>query len=295
MLYLSNNIIATSDVHTIQKQYNVKAGSFHFSDYDRDILVFHKRQLKNISLKNLGQKMTIFYVPQQELEGAIHSKIPQKKKDCYHVASFNSAFTLFSSFDEINGEKNHFLYRINQQKTANLQTSLQALQSNVILNNNNDITRATTPTSAQSQEDLNDTYHITSFLFGLSLIYGNYQAKHDELLSIKIHIPIFWVYGQLAQTIKQMILALKHDGILVDHTMQDSNDGEVMQITINDYEIIEQLAHWYKPIASFSKITKKERADFFKSRIISYLEINNYDQATINLLQESMIKPLVVQ
>jgi hypothetical protein len=44
------------------KEYTYNVGGYLFSDFDKGVLVWHKKQIKVINLKNLGDGMAVFYV-----------------------------------------------------------------------------------------------------------------------------------------------------------------------------------------------------------------------------------------
>lgn len=51
------------------KEYTYTAGGYTFSDYDRGVIVLHKKERKIVNLKNLGDTMSVVYVaPRKELD-----------------------------------------------------------------------------------------------------------------------------------------------------------------------------------------------------------------------------------
>jgi hypothetical protein len=79
------------------KQYTNVVSGYQFSDWDKGIIVLHKKEFKVLSLKNFGEGMNIVY-------------IKDKKIEIWDVQQnlLGQAYGLFSAFDEVSGEQKYF-------------------------------------------------------------------------------------------------------------------------------------------------------------------------------------------
>lgn len=67
MYFDTNNIICTGPELT-GKTYTITAGGYTFSSLDKEVLIYHKKELKCVQLKNLGDGMAIFYTKELKLQ-----------------------------------------------------------------------------------------------------------------------------------------------------------------------------------------------------------------------------------
>ncbi len=136
-----------------------------------------------------------------------------------------------------------------------------------------------------------------SFLFALILIYGKIEAKNNELLSIKIHIPLFGQFMKYEEIFDTMKQTLAQEGIFITTSCQKNAEGAVYQISSNDYELLETYAKWYEPVEKFEKITKRDFTQEMKTKLIEFLETNTEipsegKEEVIKKLQEGTMKLL---
>ena len=62
-----NNILSIENPNIPQtKEYSYDVSGYSFSDFDKGIIVYHKKQFKIINLKDLWDKMWIILVLQEE-------------------------------------------------------------------------------------------------------------------------------------------------------------------------------------------------------------------------------------
>jgi hypothetical protein len=115
---------------------------------------------------------------------------------------------------------------------------------------------------------------IFSYLFGLVLIHGKFDAKKGELASIKIQIPLFGQYLSQQEMLDKIITELQQEGIFLKSDKLTNNNGITYQISSNDYELLEIFAKWYEPVEKFEKISKRNFTDEMKNKLITFLESN---------------------
>lgn len=216
------------------KQYTYQVAGYQFSDRDKGMLVLHKKDFKVLNLKHFGDGMSVVYV---------------KKVWCWmlslHKNVVAQGYGLFSAFDEVSGKQKYFW----PGARGNLDFVVPA------------------PCSwefSSMEEKL-------SLLYWLILLYGKFEAKWKELLSIKIQIPLFWQYLYYQDHFDIMLRDLQKQGIFCKKDLVETNNGIVYQISSNDWELLEVFAQWHEAIEKFEKISKKAFTDEMKDTLVAFL------------------------
>ncbi|MEI8092515.1 MAG: hypothetical protein WCG98_10595 [bacterium] len=86
------------------KEYTYTVSGYTFSDYDKGMIVLHKKDFKIVNLKNLGDGMNVVYL-QNNLPEDIH----------LDPDALQQAFGLFSSFDETTGKTYCFIPNVSDK------------------------------------------------------------------------------------------------------------------------------------------------------------------------------------
>jgi hypothetical protein len=115
---------------------------------------------------------------------------------------------------------------------------------------------------------------IFSYVFGLVLIHGKFDAKKGELASIKIQIPLFGQYLSQQEMLDKLVKELQQKGVFLKSDKLPNKNGITYQISSNDYELLEICAKWYEPVEKFEKISKREFTDEMKDKLIEFIETN---------------------
>ena len=103
-----NNILSIENPNIPQaKEYSYNVSGYCFSDFDKWIIVYHKKQFKIINLKDLWDKMWVILVGEHDDE------YDGMELD---LESMESALKIFDWFDENTGEKYYFLYKYGENK-----------------------------------------------------------------------------------------------------------------------------------------------------------------------------------
>jgi hypothetical protein len=64
-----NNLLTIFNENIPQtKEYTYQVSGYTFSDFDKGIIVLHKKEWKIISLKNLGDNMSVVYIKNSEFK-----------------------------------------------------------------------------------------------------------------------------------------------------------------------------------------------------------------------------------
>ncbi len=272
-----DNILAfTSQDKTLQestnKTYQHTLSGTIFSHEDFQLPVVHKRKIKPINWKDLGDKMQVFIKIPERTEKTTENLLDKK--------SFHYAFDLFQSFDEETGEKYSFLYKIKSDKIKKLTPLLE--EHHIKLANKQHIFIKKNPQTTPPK-DLN----TLSFLFGLFVIYGNFQTKANTILGAKIFIPLFGAYTQLEDFLNQHLNNLIDQHYFISKHLQETNDGNILQLSITDHELLHIFTTWYERVEKFTEITKLNEVEKAKTLLIKYCETENI---TYNIDENTQFK-----
>ncbi len=245
----NNNIIVLTEENKNWKKYQTNLSWYFFSSFDKKVLTLHKKQLKIISLKDLGQWMQIFYTKKSK-----HLSIKKIQEK-----AFLTAFSLFQWFDENTWEKFNFLYKKNKEELILLQkycTNLDLGLDNIKFLYENNIAKIKTDNIQDCKTMSLSIENIVSFFFWLSLVYGNYMIKKKQeknlLQSIKIQIPLFWIYLKHQEILDKILNILMLNWIFIQKNIGQTNNWIVYQLSITDWELLEiiwklyQQTTWHK-------------------------------------------------
>ncbi len=216
------------------KQYIYQVSGYQFSDWDKGMIILHKKDFKIINLKHLGDGMNLIYIKDDICWNL------DLKKDIV-----GQAYGLFSAFDEVSGDQKYFW---------------PGAHKNVDF---------TSP--AQCTWNFSSLDKQLSFLYWLTLLYGKFESKNGELLSIKIQIPLFWQYLKYQENLDTIIGQLQIHGLFLKKDILETNNGIIYQISSNDWEVLEIFAKWHEAIEKFEKISKKVFTEEMKDSLIAFL------------------------
>ena len=253
-----NNLLTISNESIPQtKEYTYTTGGYTFSDFDKWIIVLHKKEIKIINLKNLGDNMSVVYVaPRKEIITPFDHE------------AFTNWMCLFDGFDETSGKKYFFIPKFAEKnlesinnicKKLGIQTQIKKTEKWFFVEEN-----------SKKTENTNNL----SFLYALVVLYGKLEIKKDELIAIKAHIPLFGQFLNYEEFFSHIQKDIANQGIFISTSSQKSNDGVVYQISCNDYEVLKNIAEYHKGIENINKIPKYELALETKKQFIEFIQTN---------------------
>ena len=253
-----NNLLTIFNENIPQtKEYTYNVGGYLFSDFDKGMIVLHKKDIKIVNLKNLWDGMSVVYYKEASTKPIIRNN-----------DAIGQVFWLFSSFNETSGKTYFFVPNVNDKEIVeknqileklNIEYRLQKTETGVITDG----------------IPFTETDQRISLLFGLILLYGKFDAKKGELNSVKIHLPLFGQYMKYAETLDAMINKMRWHWYFVKADKLMNNNGMTYQISTNDYELLEIFAKWYEPVEKFEKISKVIFTQEMKSKLLEFLENNS--------------------
>lgn len=243
------------------KQYTYQVAGYQFSDRDKGMVVLHKKDFKVLNLKHFGDGMNLIYTKNTGCSMMVLNK---------NVVA--QGYGLFSGFDEVSGKQQYFW--------PGARGNLDFVQP------------------APCSREFSSTQEKLSLLYGLTLLYGKFEAKWKELLSIKIQIPLFWQYLSYQEHFDTILGELQKHGIFCKKDLVETKNGIIYQISCNDWELLEVFAKWHETIEKFEKISKKAFTEEMKDKLVAFLLSNQQipeegRQETLDRLQSGVVKFLV--
>lgn len=214
------------------KEYRFSLSDYQITSYDKGIFVYHKKQRKLIHLKNLGNGMQVCYLQEKSL--------PEYR---LNISVVERTLAMFSWFNEETGEKYCFLpfysrdvVKLQQYLLTNFGISCQ-------------ITKEKQGTFVRGLKEVwsvpESDEELFSHLFALVILYWTFEIKNNELLSAKSHIPLFSTWNIMSELfIKEYLPRLQELGIFISSSTVQNWDRTILQLTMNDWELLECFAKW---------------------------------------------------
>ena len=258
-----NNILTIFNENIPQtKEYIYNVGGYTFSDFDKGIIVLHKKDRKIISLKNLGDNMSVVYIKNTEF------RIQNPKLDGNKI---NESMKLFQWFDEDTGKKYNFIPWLGESQQQEKNTILKKLWTKYSIQKT---ARGMIVSGIEEESKRESIENTLAYVFGLFLIYGKWEEKNKEVSSIKIQIPLSGQYLAHEENLDNIIKKLQKEWIFLKADKVPNKNGIVYQISSNDYELLEICAQWYEAVEKFEKITKREFTKDMKTKLIEFINTN---------------------
>jgi len=257
-MYIDNNNILCLSTPTNQtKTYTHIVDNYKIEDYDKIIFAYHKKQIKEINFKDLGNNMSVFYIAQRT----------EQIKENLNKNSFINALNIFNGFNEETGETYAFLPKFPHKELDKTNEILNKLWINIQLKNTE---KGIIIENLEKQESIDPI----STLFALVIFYWKFEIHNEDLKSAKIHIPLFGQYLSKKEDFDKTILQLQQKGVFIKNNEQETKDGTIYQIVINDYEILKSFANFLKPIEKIKEISKYNYMIEAKTKILEHLNLS---------------------
>lgn len=264
-----NNILSINHPNIPNsKEYRNLVSGYSFSSTDKWILVYHKKQIKIISLKNLWENISVFHI----------SSRPEIIEKDLNKESFLQAVSLFKWFDEETWTQYYFFPRfpINEIEKTNWILSKLGFKIQIEQTNKG----ITIPYFIQLSEDMSSKF---SFLFALTLLYGKLDIKNWNLISAKIHIPLYGSYLSKKEEFQELTKSLQSNWVFINVSSSKNGEWEIFQISITDNEILTSFANFYQSIEKIQEISKQDYVAKIKIQLLDYIS---------NRLESDIWKPI---
>lgn len=282
-------IVCAGEVINESREYSHILSWFSFSRHDTMVVAKHKKELKIINWKNIGDGMSVFYF------------LPRKEfvLETINQSWFSFAFGMFQWFDEETWKTNSFLYKVSEKELESIQNFLNINQQDLKLNKTEKwifVEWKVLSWDAVWEKDLWDVDFVVSFLFALTLLYGIFEVKNKELISAKIHIPLFGVYENKKEFFDSMVDILKSKWIFLQKSIVVSNNWIVYQIACQDYEILNAFKNIWAWYVDVERVLKYEQIQEIKQQlnafIVDYTGLENSREFSQQLQNDWIIKVL---
>jgi len=205
------------------------------------------------------------------------------------------AWKLFSGFDEFSGEQYQYLPHfpiknqeiINQTfKTLQLSFELSKTEKGILFQEKNE------EQIMISLGDLKETSDFLNFLFGLTILYGKFEVKGEELRSIKIHLPLFGQYLHYKETLDQIVKKLQTEQYFLQTSENSQNWVLSYQISSNDGEVLAIFSERMQKNWTINKQNLYQEVTNLLQQSLNDLDIENQKEILM-LLEEKSLKILV--
>lgn len=258
-----NNLLTIFNENIPQtKEYTYHVSGYTFSDFDKWIIVLHKKERKIISLKNLGDNMSVVYI--KKVGFSVQNTQIEGNK-------INEAMKLFQWFDENTGKKYYFipwLWETQQEEKNNI---LKRLWTPYTIQKT---TKGMIVEGVEEENKRESFENILIYIFWLFLMYGKWERKNKELNAIKIQIPLSGQHLVHEENLDNIIKKTQENDIFLKTDKLTNKNGIVYQISSNDYNLLEIWAKWYEPVENFEKITKRDFTLEMKSKLLEFIQTN---------------------
>ena len=124
-----------------------------------------------------------------------------------------------------------------------------------------------------------DVEQLLNHFFGLVLLYGKFDGRQGECTSIKIQLPLTSGYLGLQDFFQEQLHRLQAEGFFLQSSLNVQQGKTTLQITSNDWEVLQIFADWYKPVENFSQITKKGQTVQAVQQLMDFLAQEGIDNA----------------
>lgn len=285
-----NNILCASETSEQGKEYTHIFDGHTVSSYDKTVFVEHKKSVKTVQYKDIGNTMSVFYVANRK------TALRKEPLELHHNGAM-TALTLYKWYDETTDKHYAFLYKYPNNNIHILNTQLQLLGIKAHVNT----TDKWLIVSGEHIDNPIDAWTanieaIMSYFFVLALLYGKIDVRESALMHVKIHIHLFGAFLREQQVLDTMIFLLQSKWIFLQKTITQNNDGITYQITSNDYEFLAWFAQLYKSIAKIDKIPTFDKMSQAKSTLISRIYALQetreliWDTNIMDMLEQQVIK-----
>lgn len=272
------------------KTYQQNFQGYLINQKNEKYLVFHKKEIKIVDFKDIGETMGILLLIEREKD--------QKKEEKIWLSqeSFACAWRLFPWFDEFSGETYFYLphFPLKEIETTNhlfqsleIAFHVEKTEKGVFFLSNEN-----SENSWKKIEELQEPSDFFSFLFGLTLLYGKFEVKNEEFRSFKIHLPLFGPYLQYKETLDTIIKTLQKKYYFLQTSENQQNGVLSYQISCNDGEILAIFDQRMQQNRTITKQNLYQEVEKLLMDSFEHLAIENQKEITM-LLKEKSLKVLV--
>lgn len=288
-----DNIISV-DTNYDDKKLNLSLWGNTFYTCDKEIVTYYKNDYHIRQIKEFSHGMSIFMV---------FDRLPIVEKNI-DVYAFLDGVSIYQEFDENTWKNIPYLYKFDKDNLEIIDSIFQNLGVDAKLQGENGFVKLEWETN--SHEDIvkniesriqeEDFLNILSFLFGIALVYGDFDIVEDNLNSAKLFIPLVGNLSDKGEVFDNIFEFLSKHWVFnkVDYIQQDI--GFLYQVSIVDWEILTTFLNFLNEIGidEVERVSKKDKISDYKEWIKNFLhdEFYSIDENFDDLLYEGVLKVL---
>ena len=199
----SNHFLTLSDPLSTHKEYTLRAAGGIFTSFNKSVVIRHKKNYKAHDRNTVGSTMSLVACYDRPLMA-----VPTIRHD--HI---ESVLSMFTSYDEQTGLKNHFFpfSHINKVRLANILFGTLEYESPIEEINYTFV--HTGIEGAKKLEERTELGDIVCVLYLITILYGDLLIRMERLEAIKIYFPLFGQYRHYDTVITGMLEKLRAFGI----------------------------------------------------------------------------------
>lgn len=127
---------------------------------------------------------------------------------------------------------------------------------------------------------------ITSFIFGILLVYGSWDQEDDTLHGARIQLPLVWSIAGFQKVLEQVRDALIADGIYTVVDLLGQKYGQLWQMSIGDGELLKIFAQYLQRGEASKWQTLQEQ----KKSLLARLHYESLGEKILETIDYSVLK-----
>lgn len=247
-----------------KKIVSVRLGSRDFSLADREVLVVHKGAIKRMSLKEVGQWM--------QFVAAV-----DEKQFPLNLEVVKMWLSVFQRINEKTDKREVVLLGKSQADSEYLKNALSLFGADIAVHYDQGLVldgdfspMSEIQSSLDSALPEKDGETLLNFLRGIVFWYWTFQQKNNELLTIKVQLPLVGTVTTVRDQILQMSNVLSEAGIF--HTVSFTQSAhEILQITISDPVVLGHFSQITKAVENLDKIARLDQYQNLQQQVTDFL------------------------
>ena len=243
------------------KEYSLCFSGFHIKSKDKWILIYNKRNRRIIHLKEISEGMQVCYLQERGVKN-----IP------FDVSMLVNALVLFQGFNEETWEKYHYLpsFSKDEKKWQEELKTFFWLEVSIKKEAQGTFLRWLDSTFSFPKT----VEELLSFIFALVWIYWKFEEKNNEIMGIKVHVPLVWGVHIDEELEKKFQELVEQYWIFISSQRIQSWKKSIFQFQSNDRELLSLFIWWIKSyrdvLYTLDGYLKKQ--DEIKGELLEYIK-----------------------
>ncbi len=129
-----------------------------------------------------------------------------------------------------------------------------------------------------------------SLLRALIVVYGTIAQEENIIHTCTIHLPLLWPLAQRNDLIQLVLRTLRDYGIYTTQHIMNQREGQLLQISIADRELLEYIAQALRGVSGELKVGKMEICLQQKNNLLEFLSQHSAPAQIITAIEDSVLK-----